>query len=493
MPGKSYNAQEMELNLADMLWAIIMKWRAVVICAVLFAVLAGGLSYIRSGKQIEAAKQATEQKIQLEGEALDNAMDYLSYWELYRKQKEYNENSLMMQLDANGFYKTVLAYYVDNLFAVEYPQVEKKNNISAFINQYISCFENDEFYDKLPDIGNNQNKKAYYSEVIDLNNSYGGEKMTPSDDNLLIIAIYSDSEESGLAIAEMIDVAIREKKAEVTGLLGEHQVTLVRNECIFTADTDLLSYQHLNYVAQNTQRVNMSTLKKDLTKEELAFISQEMKEERESSAETAGESGQAEAELQNASPSISKKLVVVGFVAGAVLAIGILALGYLFRARLGMRDDFEQLYGIKLLGNVVYEDKRKKLFGFIDRLLIKLRDHRKHYFKEEEACGMIAAGVRIAAVKAGVDAIFVTGTNLEGKGKDFIEKLSELLKKDNITILSGNSILYDASALERMAETGYVVFVEEAGKSLYDEIKSEIETCQYHKVEMIGAVVVGVN
>ena len=493
MPGKNYDAQEMELNLTDMLWTIIMKWRVVFICGILFAILAGGVSYIRSGKRIEAAKQATTQEIRLEGEALDNAMDYLAYWELYKKQKKYNENSLMMQLDGNGFYKAVLAYYVDNQFTIEYPQINKKNNIFAFTSQYISFLECDEFYDKLPDIGDDQNKKAYYSEAIDLSNRYGGGKTIQIDDNLMVIAVYNEDKETCLAIAEIIDETVLEKKAEVTRLLGEHEVTRIRNECIFTADTDLLFYQNQNFTAQNTQRVNMSTLEKNLTKEELAYINQKMQEKRESSDEAAQESSQIEEELQNATPSISKKLVVVGFVMGAILAAGVLAFVYLFRARLNMRDDFEKLYGIKLLGNVVYEDKRKKLFGFVDRLLIKLRDRRKHYFKEEEACNMIAASVRIAAVKADTDKVFVTGSNLEGKGKDFIEKLSKLLKKDQIVMITGNSILYDASALEKLVETGNVVLVEEAEKSLYDEIKKEIETCHYHKIELIGAVVIGMN
>lgn len=493
MPSGNYDAQEMELNLADMFWAIMMKWRALIICGILFAILAGGVSYIKSVKQIEAEKQATTQEIKLEGEALDNAEDYLAYWELYKKQKEYNENSLMMQLDGNRFYKATLSYYIDNKYILEYPEIAKSDNIAAFTNQYISYLECDEFYDKLPDAADNQDKKAYYSEAIDFLNQYGGGKAIRIDANLLTIAVYHENREECLAIAQIIDEIITEKQAEVTQLLGEHEVIQVRNECILTADDDLLEYQNKNFVAQNTQRVNMNTMEKNLTKNELAYVSQKMQEERDS-IEAEGEAlTQAEEGLQNVSPSISKKLVVVGFLAGVILAAGVAALAYLFRAKLHMRDDFERLYGVKLLGNVVYDKRKKKLFGFVDRLLIKLRDCRRHYFKEEEICGMIAAGVRIAAAKADTDKVFVTGTNLEGKGKEFIKKLDNLLKKDNITMLIGNNILYDPAALEKLVETGHVVLVEEAEKSLYDEIRKEIETCRYHKIDVIGAVVISMN
>ena len=166
------------------------------------------------------------------------------------------------------------------------------------------------------------------------------------------------------------------------------------------------------------------------------------------------------------------------------------ALAYIFSNRLRLEDDFEQIFGSKLLGNVAMTNKKKKWFAFIDRLFEKLRHFNQRYFETEDALDMVAANIRIAMQKAEGKSVMVTGAVCGEDEKKVAEALADRLKKDGIEIVCGSPVLYNAEALEKLVETGCAVLVEKAEKSLYQEVAREIEICAQQEVKLIGTVVV---
>ena len=67
--------------------------------------------------------------------------------------------------------------------------------------------------------------------------------------------------------------------------------------------------------------------------------------------------------------------------------------------------------------------------------------------------------------------------------------LVQMLKEKGIEVQHGFSLLKDASAMEEMSKLDGVVFIEEVGKSRYEDLEREIKLCKEHGKTVIGLVV----
>ena len=45
--------EDREINIVDMFWAICLRWRQILVAVIIFAVLAGSFSYLKSAKAVE--------------------------------------------------------------------------------------------------------------------------------------------------------------------------------------------------------------------------------------------------------------------------------------------------------------------------------------------------------------------------------------------------------------------------------------------------------
>lgn len=480
------NIAEREINLIDMFWTVCLKWRQMLLWAVIFAILAGGVSYLKSAKAAMKSKEEIPlEDFELDEDSRKNVDAYLEYKQMYGEQILYIDKAPLMQLDASGFYRGVVTYYVDNHFAVEYPLIDKENNINALIEVYKTEFRREEFITKLQELmGGNETEISYVQELIDCNSRYGEPIATINNAGVLTVSVYSDDEQSCKALTELVKETIEAGKPAIAEKLEEHDIILIEDNCDYISDSELLKYQQDNISKLSTYKINIDNMKSKLTDAELSYADAYEREwvlEKEEKAEVA----------ETPQITVSKKLIVVGFVGGGALVFCVSALFYLLNRTLRLEDDFERTYNVKLLGNVVIKkEAKKKWFGFIDNFFDKMRHLNKHYFTEEEAVSMVAASIKIGARKRNASKVYVTGAALGKEEKALIEQLKKELEKTEVELIMGKPILYDAEALEQSAETGYVVLVERAGVSLYGEVSQEIEVCAHQGMQILGAVVV---
>lgn len=474
---------EREINVIDMFWAVCLKWRQILLWAVIFAILAGGMSYLKKARAAaEPSKGNLLENFELSEEEKKNADAYLEYEQMYWEQIAYNSNAARMRLNADGFYRGTVSYYVDNHYEVEYPLINKADNIDSLIGAYMMLFKAEEFYAGLQEVmDDDQTEISYLEELVECKNN---------DGSVLTICVRGADEKSCRALMELVKETVQAGKTEISKNIENHDITMIRDACDYVSDAELLRYQQDNISKLSTYKLNIENMKAKMTDTELSYVdAYEQNQEKKDQAE---EAEAVEAETEKTAVRISKKLVVFGFVGGGALAFAIFALFYLLSAKLRLEDNFEKVYGVKLLGNVVLQkETKKKWFGFIDRFLDRMRHLNKHYFSEDESISMIAASIKIGAKKQNAAKVYVTGAAMGKEETSLIEKIKKELEKTNVELISGKPILYDAEALEQSAEAGYVVLVEHAGVSLYTEVGQEIEVCEHQGMHVLGAVVVG--
>lgn len=488
--------QEREINLFDMLWAVCQKWRSILVCAVVFTILAGGFSYYRSlsaAKQVVVQEEQTVEDVaaELDFEEKKSADLYFEYMNMYEKQMLYNENAPIMKLNANGFYKGELSYYVDNHFEIEYPFISKTNNVIAMVNAYKAELNTEEFAGKVKEVLDVEENNSYGMELIDSGNLYGNSNSIENNEErgILTISVYAANEEVCNALKELVKEEITNKKTNVEAQFGAHDVSLLQDICQFTSDADILAYQKENVDKLQSCATNMSNLVAKFSDQQQLYVdlrAEELHVEMGVKEET-----ETETEAAVVTPGVSKKMLALGFIGGAFLAFAVWALVYIFSNRLRLEDDFELIFGSKLLGNVPVSAKgKKKWFAFLDCFFERLRHFNQRYFEEDEALDMVAANIRIAVQKSDNRNVLITGAVCGEDEKKVTEALAKRLKKDGVKIVSVSPVLYNAESLEKLVEVGQVVLLEKAEKSLYQEVQREIEICGQQEVNLIGCVVV---
>ena len=180
MNDNMYNNYEddMEIDLVDLLFYLLKKWRSLIVAIVIGAILGAGLYVVKNHQQqAEQAAQEAELLKNDEDEAFDEKNYNISkdtkvnmdiayqYRQLYNKQLEYNQKSIIMQLDPNEVYAGVLEYYIS-----------AGNNTGLLSELYQSILNDDDILEELKDASGFKCDTPYIKELI--SSSSGDDKAT---------------------------------------------------------------------------------------------------------------------------------------------------------------------------------------------------------------------------------------------------------------------------------------------------------------------------
>lgn len=489
-----HNTQERELNLLDMFWYILLKWRPIIIAAFLFAVLFAGYSYYSSMKQIQShTKEQVEEIVLQEADELMIAR-YLEYMDIYAKQLIYNEESPLMKLDPNGYYEGDVQYFVQ----VDGQTSEATQNAVVCAYENVLCSE--EFYQSVGAILGDEIKENYYNEIIDYTQemekiaySIDGGSNESSKNGMLSIKIRVEEKEKCEQLVNLVKEEITKNMANIASRVVQHNLTEIKSNISFTSDETVFMYQKCNSEKSSMYNASVAGLENQLTAKELAYAKQQLNhaerpsEEKDVSDKEVG--NEADQMLQK--PQVSKKLVILGFLLGGFLGVVFSAFIYLINGCIRLEHNFDKSYGVKLLGCIkAEENKKKKFFSFLDNWLWRMRYSNVQAMNLEEAIPMIVTNIKIACDKEGKRKLTITKSGASEAEKEVLKAVVTRLQKEGIEASEGNTILQDWAALENAAKTSMLVLVETANKTSAFSLKREIEVCKGQGTKVIGAVVV---
>lgn len=475
--------EERKIDLCDLFWETCLKWRPILVCGVIMAVLLGGFSYYKSG---QAVKQETTPLLleDLEEADQERVAVYQLYKKMYMNQREYNQCSPIMQLNANEFYKGEVVFYIDTLEQLQ-QDTEPSDKAEAFVEFYGQILKKEQFVNKITKkLALDDEANKYATEYISVHNEYRpltSEK--EMEQKLLKVYAYAQDAEACADLVQLIVDEVIESKDAAVSVLGNHEIKVLDSAYGVTADEQLFEYQEQNVSDLYNSQKSIADIEAKLSDQALQFINEQKTNENE-------EVEEVEKTTVQASASVSLKYVVIGFLGGAFAAVCLFIVMYLFNTKLRAADDFEGIYEVKLLGRIKTKENKKRFLGFVDNFILFVRCLGKKQLDEKESLEMICTGVKIAAQKSQFTEIFVSSTIREADDKELIGAIAKELNKYGIEVVSGSSILCNAESLEKSAEIGAVVFVEYAGRSSYEEIAREIELCKEMNTAVLGSVLV---
>lgn len=510
--------EEREIDLVDLMVEILYRWKGIVIAAVIGAVLMGGFSYYRNSKAAASVAYESMPAAQAK-EYLDRsvkAADKFAARQVINSEKslryyeEYFGESVLINLDPSAVPQAVLVYSVDG------KDLSETENITEL---YLHILKSGGLAQKLAE-NDGSISPAAAAELIRISGTYdpssdtfasraygtmtGMPESVPAYEPVsFVVTLRNRTPE---AVSRMADAA----QEYIEGLSKDKAFSGKSHTCTLAArsegtvmDPELMERQRdlwdrmYSYSSQNN---NASSAKDNLTGGALAYynVLKELEDqpdagkEAQAAGETTDEINAADAavNVSVAAPkaSVSKKYVVIGFLAGAFVYAGIYLLMYLLDSRLHYTDDLGALYGISRIGSI--PDEKKWGRSAYTRWLRKIRDRGNRFFPQDKAVELSCTSIRSLAEKKELTSLCLIGCNMEGQTGEICSSIVSSVAADGIQAESIANILYDADALKKFCGYRGVVLIEKAGETMYEEILKELQTITEQGLTLIGALVV---
>lgn len=457
------NNYEQEIDLKDLLFAVLRKWRPIILVAVVLAVLLGGykgykgIASMNDPKQVEKQTQADQEALQaynLKKSGLEREIDNLT--KSIEGQQSYVENSVLMKINPYDEYVSNISIYVYTDYQIMPGSVYQNYDIrKSLISAYISMAVNGELSNYL---SNEMGIEAQYAqELISVSSNY--------ETSTLSLSIKNATADECDKMSELIMDFFKDKQKTLVTSVGEHTLNVVNEATYSVVDLQLETTQkNTNY--------NLSTMESSLN---------------EKTAELA--------KLEEPKPTLTSKLsalkggikyFILGGVLGGFMMVFFICVGFLMSDKLNSEKELRKRFGIRILG--VFESKgKKKPFAFVDKWLDKLEGKAGQEIAEDTVYAVAAANIENYVGDA--KNLLVTSSLNDETLNEVMEKLSAKLGSKGIHLSAASSVIRNPETIKLAAQCDGVVLVEKKGTSTFAELERELDAFAQLDKTVIGCVV----
>ena len=160
--------QVREISLRHLFWKVILGWKYLIVCAVLFAILLPGVKYAKDAQAYKAAQQPqdTVQEATFTKDEQQQIDDVKSLQILLDKNSAYMQDSILMNIDPYQEHVLELQYYIASDYTYNYSKDNKKDYTSAVTNAYVDYAVNGLNQKEIWDGVNAKAEDKYLAELI---------------------------------------------------------------------------------------------------------------------------------------------------------------------------------------------------------------------------------------------------------------------------------------------------------------------------------------
>lgn len=478
--NETYSSNEKEIDLRDLMFYCLKKWRWIAAAMIITALLAGAYKY-RSVVLANEQKMEAEKLKEQEGDKEDVIINpNIVYYqnaitkgeEDIKKKDDYLNNSVVMQLDANHLQTGTLSFYLN-------VEEEDTNTLDALVSAYRAYITDGRLAEQLHEEDTDISKTdlqyliAFTNRKIDYTLPEESAVFNWPEKNVFQVQLTAPNAELCSTWLRTAETAIIEYSGELQEDISGHELRLLASSLTERMDQNIQTYQTQVLTDYTTAVKNLQTLRNDL--------------------ETVrSEEGETivvnETTVMEEPVNVAVKFSVMGALIGAAMAVLFLAISYVMGGKLQNIDAFENEYGMKLLGRISAPDFEKKWFGFLDRFIWKLEEGVFADIPREEQMKIAVSNVKSAISKSeNVKKIMLAGTIAEKETADIYNQLKKEIK--GIQFSEYRQIVFNALALEEVDTYDAVLFLEKKRISASKLIIQERAQVVSRNVPVLGTVV----
>lgn len=460
---------EREINLMELFWNLLLGWRQIICLGIIFALLLGGMKYFMSARSYKAAQNLNIEEIkeEMEEEELDKLADAEQMQIRIDDYEKYMEKSALMKI--NPYEKPVLElqYYVESDYIINYTKDSKRDYTNEVASLYCNYISGGDVAQKVIEKAGLTITKEDFRELLSVSQNLG---------TFYVSVSYSEIDKLQ-EISNVVKSLLEEKSTELQKI-GAHTLQVVNESQNIVVDTALIDRKSAMTASISSLKTQLQTAKTAMTAEQTAAFEADIEELR------------GEKEEEEEAPGFSIKFVILGALVGMFLACAWIACKMLFTAKLQNSEEIRSMYGIRLLGEVAASSEKKRFLSVIDKQILAVKNRKKKSLSVDKQIKVVSANIALSCKQQGIDCIYLTGSEYEKLDVSVLDKIKKELSAQKIKVKEGENISYDAASLQAGIETGNILFVEQKGQSIYDEIYREINLAKEQKGNILGAVVI---
>ena len=432
---------EREINLRELAYYSLKKWRIIVIIAVVVALISG-LCKLTSEQSSELDAATT-----VSSDAIRNTLvqELTELQSNLNAQREYNDNSVIMKINPLNEYVGSFKIYVDSNYRINPSSSYQNADITnQLVLAYSSYLTSSEFYNYVFESTTNNadlnDEARYLAELIHVSGDASA--------SMVSVTCIGDSKERVQEFVDVVKQAVDDKYPEIRNVIGDHECSIILESLYSTVDRDLGENQkaNLQIVADCENAVAAKQAEIDNLDESLK---------------------------SNASSLSTVQIVVkvikemiIGGILGAVLAMVVcLIMGVLSR-KMWSRSAW-QSFSIPVIAEIFTEKEHRKFEKF-DNWLAKVMGFAAPKTSFEESAALTAAYISAMLREKGTSSSAIV---VEAEKELCDKTITAMNKAESNAFVVVGDILTDPNAVSELKEVKDVVLLAEGEKITIDEVR----------------------
>lgn len=456
---------EHEIDLRDLMFAVLHRWKMIFIIVLCPAVLLGGWRFFNIYKSRSNAEYTQE----VQEQYINNLETYENTKTLYEreleniktnivKEEEYLSNSVLMNLSPYDIHEATADIYIETEYQIM-PEMAYQNNdyTDSIFLAYQSALTSAAFLKDIASITDLDEQYIRELVSVDRRNVTIEEIAYNKATNILTVRVKNDTEKTAAALLD----AIIEKAEEIQPIfsqnIGRHTFKIINRSVGTGVDLDLAE-------KQQKKSKGLTDLRSTLSNKEKAIA--ELQEP---------------AAIQSAFAAALKSGIKYGVLGGGLgffAAILFTSATFLLSDKLYSAKELKQRFDVRTLGEIHICNKKKNR---IDAWLTALEGSTT----VQNEYALIAAN--ICNYKNECNNVLITGSIPESQLKQIHEKLSIQIPELKLHI--GKNLTQEASTLKELPKYDGVILVEQRRESRFNVIEKEVESITDMKKQIIGCII----
>lgn len=505
----NYNpAAEVEIDLIDLMWKLLMQWKAILIVCIITALLVPGAKYIKDRKAYSAAleeqKQAEEESSRPAAERIEEALEPLSETdrsvirillqqeEMAALQEDYLNNSISLNTDPTSQRSLTIKYLLST---------DSGTSMQTLADSYATCIRRNSFKNQLREIIAPESKTEYINELISTYTSAIPDSY--ADSTIFTVSIVIPEDTDADKVSALVDSTIESLQGELEQKIGYHTIEKANTEDCHSYNKDLVDRRTNIINTINSLNASVKNTKAAFTEEQAAAfevieaIQKAEKEDEENAAEKAAAEAKSSSKSADSAdaegaedgelvaPRFSKKYALLGLFLGAFLYAGLYVVVLILRRSVASASAASGVTGTRLLGEIYTEADRTGLA----KLLMSERVKKWRYgskLDRDVQVNRIAASIDAICAHHQADRLTLLMSGIDKDLTDTVDRLAVRCRNfgadKHVRVLSADAMEEKEYSVVKNAV--YVI----SDRSKLDDIARLTGLCKDYEVTPFGSV-----
>lgn len=481
-----YEDDDGEINLLDLMNYILCRWRILVFMAILFGMLLGGYKYLSeyrslSNMDLVDAQETYHRNLEEYNVRKNNLENQINSLRQFIQEKDtYLNESILMGLDPDTAYKSVLTYYVTDPIEHESITLDRElkslpdHTVNSIIGSYASLVENGDILEM------SQMDREKIEELVYVQADYQAK--------LLHITVVGETKKQVQEISDAIEDGIKAATVNLSQTVAMHRIELLSSYIGNDMGTKIL----IGAVPENKRLGEEQLYQTSVESLQVDYYETiaNMQDQIQDCNKKLDELKEPAVPIEISQKDLIKDgiiFAILGIIGGMLLATMLLAIKFLLSEKLISQNEFFDKYGLWVLAT--YRAPRYANTNGFDRLIERMTKTPEVKDSLEEMYDFAAANILSLFDKSDERKVALVGNLSKETLSNAFSELTRYLGMADVEIISAGNINESVAAIRKLDDVDKIILIEKCNVSRKQDIKQEILKLEKMKKDILGVIV----